>query len=123
MKRKYKPRYKPIELHVSSPDELFSEHRYEVSKAIIKAIDHAIKKNLKKVDFAKIIIQEFIAITLQLDGAEYIETLEKNISIMEEFEEYEICAYAQSLKDKIKNSTESDKPKKKLGVNVRLKKL
>ncbi|CAB4143170.1 hypothetical protein UFOVP449_129 [uncultured Caudovirales phage] len=101
-------RFKPIEIETDDPSTLFSEHRLEISKAIIYAVDFGIRNKKKKVDFAYILIKGILVITLSIDSREYVELLDQNIENLIEFEAYEECALAVKLKNKINKKLQKD---------------
>ena len=94
-------RFKPIHISVNDPSDVFETHICEISKAIIDGIGYGIRNKKKRVDFAKVSIKEIIVITLSIDSREFLELLEENLQTLIEFEEYESCAIAVKLKDKL----------------------
>jgi len=94
-------RFKPIEIETDNPATIFNDYKLELSKAIIHAVDFGLRNKKKKVDFAFIIIKGLLVITLSIDSKEYLDLLEQNIENLIEFEEYEDCALAMKLKNKI----------------------
>ena len=99
-------RFKPIEIHTSNPKTVFDDFTREISMKIIEAVDFGIKNNRKRVAFAKVIIDEILCIQLSVDKNEYLTTLDQNINNLIPFEEYESCALAVKLKEKIIAKTE-----------------
>lgn len=94
-------KFQPIKLYTDTPEDIFKEHQRDISKAIINAVEYGVKTKKKKVDFAQIIMKEVLVITLSIDSREFKELLEENLQTLIEFEEYETCALAVKLKDKL----------------------
>jgi hypothetical protein len=113
MKRK---KFRPINIFANSPSDIFETHRCEIAKAIIEGISFGIRNKKEKVDFAEIIVKEMIVITLSIDSKEFVQLLDENIQTLVEYEEYELCAQALKLKNKINKANE--KVTEKNGVMV-----
>ena len=96
-----KRKFQPIVIEVDEPTEVFQSHRHEISKAIVQAIDYGISYKKKKVDFAKVIVNGVMVITLSIDSGEFTDLLDEQLDTLVEFEEYEICALLMKLKDKL----------------------
>jgi hypothetical protein len=94
-------KFTPIKIKSDQPDTIFQTYKLELAKAIIAAIDYAVKYKRKRVEFANIIVRGMLVITLSVDYREFIDLLEKNIEYLIEFEEYEDCALAVKLKEKL----------------------
>lgn len=109
-------KFVPIQLFTDKPDDIFQTKSLEISKAIIHGIEYAISARKKKVDFAQVIIKELLVITLSVDSREFLDLLDENLEILIEHEEYELCALAVKLKDKINKKNE--KVTKKVGLVV-----
>jgi hypothetical protein len=101
-------RFKPIEIETDNPATIFNDYKLELSKAIIHAVDFGVRNKKKKVDFAFIVIKGILVITLSIDSREYVDLLEQNIENLIEFEEYEDCALAMKLKNKINKKLQKD---------------
>ena len=101
-------RFKPIEIETNNPATIFNDYKLELSKAIIHAVDFGVRNKKKKVDFAFIVIKGILVITLSIDSREYVDLLEQNIENLIEFEEYEDCALAMKLKNKINKKLQKD---------------
>jgi hypothetical protein len=101
-------RFKPIEIETDNPATIFNDYKLELSKAIIHAVDFGLRNKKKKVDFAFIIIKGLLVITLSIDSKEYVDLLEQNIENLIEFEEYEDCALAMKLKNKINKNLQKN---------------
>jgi len=106
-------KFVPIEIHTDSPSEIFELHKIDISKAIINAISHGISYRKKKVDFAYILIKDMLVITLSIDKREFIDLIDDNLKILIDSEEYESCALAVKLKNKL-----NDKVIKEAGMVV-----
>ena len=91
----------PIKIDTENPSDIFNTHRLEISKAIINGIDYGLKNNKSKVDFANITIKGILVVTLSIDKREFLDLIEDNLKTLIEFEEYETCALAVKLKNKI----------------------
>lgn len=91
----------PIKIDTDNPSDIFDSHRLEISKAIINGIDYGLKNNKSKVDFANITIKGILVVTLSIDKREFLDLIEDNLKTLIEFEEYESCALAVKLKNKI----------------------
>jgi hypothetical protein len=99
-------RYKPIEIHANDPSDIFEINRREISKAIVEGISFGLRNKKKRVDFAKVLIKEIIVITLSIDSREFTELLDEQLQILIDFEEYETCALAVKLKNKLETIKE-----------------
>ena len=101
-------RFKPIEIETDNPATIFNDYKFELSKAIIHAVDFGVRNKKKKVDFAFIVIKGVLVITLSIDSREYIDLLEQNIENLVEFEAYEECALGVKLKNKLNKKLQKD---------------
>ncbi len=101
-------RFKPIEIETDNPATIFNDYKFELSKAIIHAVDFGVRNKKKKVDFAFIVIKGILVITLSIDHREYLDLLEQNIENLPEFEAYEDCALAVKLQKKINKKLQKD---------------
>jgi len=99
-------RYTPIQIHANEPSDIFELNRRELAKAIVDGIQHGIRTKKKRVDFAKVLIKEIIVITLSIDSREFTELLDEQLQILIDFEEYETCALAVKLKNKLETIKE-----------------
>jgi len=99
-------RFKPIQINANDPSDIFESHRKEISKAIVEGISFGIRNKKKRVDFAKVLIKEIIVITLSIDSREFTELLDEQLQILIDFEEYETCALAVKLKNKLETIKE-----------------
>ena len=96
-------KFKAIQIVTNNPSEIFSEHRLEISKAIISAIEFGVKYRRKKIEFAQIIIKDKLVITLSIDSREFEDLIDQNLQTLIDCEEYELCAVAVKIKDKLTN--------------------
>jgi len=94
-------RYTPILIHANDPSDIFELNKIELAKAIVDGIAFGIRNKKKRVDFAKVLIKEVIVITLSIDSREFTELLDEQLQILIDFEEYEACALAVKLKNKL----------------------
>ncbi len=99
-------RYTPTQIHANDPSDIFELNRRELAKAIVYGIQHGIRTKKKRVDFAKVLIKEIIVITLSIDSREFTELLDEQLQILIDFEEYETCALAVKLKNKLETIKE-----------------
>ena len=99
-------RFKPIQINANDPSDIFESHRKEISKAIVEGISFGIRNKKKRVDFAKVLIKEVIVITLSIDSREFTDLLDEQLQILIDFEEYETCALAVKLKNKLETIKE-----------------
>jgi len=108
-----KRKFEPIEIEVDNPTEVFQSHRQQISKAIVEGVDYGIKYKKKRVDFAKVIVNDVLVITLSIDSREFSDLLDEQLNTLVEYEEYETCALLVKLKDKL-----NEKVTKKVRVVV-----
>ena len=95
-----KKKFIPIEIDVDEPKDVFEEHREEIARAIVHAINHHYKGRKKRIDFAKIIVKGYLVITLSIDRREFEDLLEEQLKTLIDFEDYETCAMIMKLKTK-----------------------
>jgi hypothetical protein len=98
---KSKNKYKPTKIVVDGVEDIFTTHKLTISKAILKAIKYCHSKRIKSVDFAEVDFGGKITVFLSVNALEFKENIDKIIQILEEFEEYEMCAEALKLKQKM----------------------
>jgi len=99
-------KFVPLQISEDNPNELFENHQIEIAKAIILAIDYAIKTRKKKIDFAEINVKGILIIALSIKNNEFDGLITDNLKILEKEEEYEMCALALKLKNKIDKQNE-----------------
>jgi hypothetical protein len=99
-------RYTPIQIHANDPSDIFENNRRELAKAIVEGIAFGIRNKKRRVDFAKVLIKEIIVITLSIDSREFTDLLDEQLQILIDFEEYETCALAVKLKNKLETIKE-----------------
>jgi len=99
-------RYTPIQIHANEPSDIFELNRRELAKAIVEGVAHGLRTKKKRVDFAKVLIKEVIVITLSIDSREFTDLLDEQLQILIDFEEYETCALAVKLKNKLETIKE-----------------
>jgi hypothetical protein len=105
--KKRKKKFKPIHLHLDSPEELFSTYKCEVARGIIKAMQFAYENNVEVIDFAEVVLNKFMKVYLAIDTREFSELIDKNIKILEENEEYELCAIGIKLKENLQKTAKN----------------
>jgi hypothetical protein len=93
-------KFKPVEIHVKDPKDVFESHREQIAKAIVLAINSNLNTRKKNIDFAQIIIKELLVITLSIDKREFQDLLEEQLQTLIEFEDYETCALIMKIKEK-----------------------
>jgi hypothetical protein len=94
--------FEPLSIRTNDPKSVFDTHRDEISKKIVEAILHCIKFGKSKTTFAEIIVPNSKEIVcLNVDESSFLETLEANMDILVENEEYELCAEIVKAKEKI----------------------
>jgi hypothetical protein len=101
-----KQSFQPIRISENNPNQVFENHRTQLAKAIVCAIEHALKRKRKKIDFAEINVKDILIIALSIRSDEFSGLLSDNLKILEEVEEYELCALALKLKNKIDKQNE-----------------
>jgi len=94
-------------IYIADPDmsieEALLEYRHEFSKHIVNSIIKGIDDDRDKVDIAEINIADKVVIPLIASHMTYIDTLEQNILVLSEFEDYEMCSLAKKYIDYLKN--------------------
>jgi hypothetical protein len=100
-------KFLPLQISENNPNEVFENHKKDIAKAIILAIDYAIRTRKKKIDFAQINVKGVLIIALSIKNNEFGGLIADNLKILEEEEEYEICALALKLKNKIDKQNET----------------
>jgi hypothetical protein len=77
-------------------------HRLELAIKLVEAILHCIKYGKSKMTFVEMIVESSKEIvSLNVQEHNFLDSLEKNLKILEEYEEYELCAEIMKAKDKI----------------------
>lgn len=94
-------KFEPIEIEVDEPTEVFQSHRQQISKAIVEGVDYGIKYKKKRVDFARVVVNNVLVITLSIDSREFADLLDEQLQTLIDFEEYEMCALLVKLKEKL----------------------
>jgi hypothetical protein len=112
-KRQYM--FEPLLLKVENPSDIFEKYRLELAKKLVEAISYCVKTNLPNIIFVEIeTITPISTLQLRVDKSTFLDSLEKNLITLEQYEEYEICAEIMKLKEKIiKNSTKKRSYNKK----------
>lgn len=94
--------FTPLLLQVDNPSEVFDKHRLELSKSAVEAVSYCISNKLTNIVFVEIeTIPSLSTLQLRVDQQSFLDVLDKNLSILERFEEYELCAEILKLKEKI----------------------
>lgn len=96
--------FEPLSIRTNAPKTVFEDYRYEFAVKIVEAVLHCIKFGKSKAVFAEIIIPKSKEIVcLNVEETSFLENLEKNLDILIELEEYELCAELVKAKEKIIN--------------------
>jgi hypothetical protein len=94
--------FTPLLLQVDNPSEVFDKHRLELSKSAVEAVSYCISNKLTNIVFVEIeTIPSLSTLQLRVDQQSFLDVLDKNLSTLEKFEEYELCAEILKLKEKI----------------------
>ena len=96
--------FEPLSIRTNKPGEVFKQHREDLAKKMVEAILHCIKFNKSKAVFAEIIVpvsKEIIHLNIEENN--FLENLDKNLEVLVELEEYELCAELMKAKEKIIN--------------------
>jgi hypothetical protein len=96
--------FEPLSIRTNAPKTVFEDYRYEFAVKIVEAVIHCIKFGKSKTVFAEIIIPKSKEIVcLNVEETSFLENLEKNLDLLIELEEYELCAELVKAKEKIIN--------------------
>lgn len=96
--------FEPLSIRTNAPKTVFEDYRHELAIKVVEAILHCIKFGKSKAIFAEIIIPKSKEIVcLNVEETNFLESLEKNLDVLVELEEYELCAELVKAKEKIKN--------------------
>ena len=94
----------PLSIRTNKPKMVFNEYRVEMAIKVVEAILHCIKFGKSKTVFAEIIIPASKEIVcLNIEEHNFLDTLNTNLDILVEEEEYELCAELVKAKEKIVN--------------------
>lgn len=107
-------------LRSDSPKDILQTHRFELSYKMVEAVLYCIDNKEDGLIFADIIVsfsQEVVQLSVYKDS--FIDILDKNLKILEDYEEYEICAEILKAKNKLikKSSKTPIKQSKKEAIN------
>jgi len=92
---------KKLVIETKSPETIFEDYRYEISKALIKGVEWGIRYKKNIVCFAKIIINRIVIVELSIHKEDFNFIIDENIKTLVEAEEYEACALGMKLKEKL----------------------
>lgn len=103
-----------------SPKDILQTHRFELSYKMVEAVLYCIDNKEDGLIFADIIVpfsQEVVQLSVYKDS--FIDILDKNLKILEDYEEYEMCAEVLKAKNKLikKSSKTPVKRNKKEAIN------
>ncbi len=73
-------------------DRIFTMRRHEVSAHLAKCLLEALENGDNKFMFADVLFPDGQRVTLGCEHVDYYISLHKQIEILEEYEEYELCA-------------------------------
>ena len=96
--------FEPLSIRTNKPKLVFEQYKLEIAIKIVEAILHCNKFGKSKTVFAELIIpssKEIICLNVEEDN--FLENLDKNLDILVEYEEYELCAELMKAKEKIIN--------------------
>jgi hypothetical protein len=94
--------FEPLSIRTNKPKSVFSEYKVEMAIKVVEAILHCIKFGKSKTIFAEIIVpasKEIICLNIEENN--FLDTLNTNLDILVEQEEYELCAELVKAKEKI----------------------
>ena len=106
--------FEPLSIRTNKPKLVFEEYKLEIAIKIVEAILHCIKFGKSKTVFAELIVpssKEIICLNVEEDN--FLENLDKNLDILVEHEEYELCAELMKAKEKIINGLPKKSASKK----------
>jgi hypothetical protein len=108
------PMFHPLRIKTNSPKEIFNTHKLKLAQKVTEGVLHCIKYSKPKIVFAEIVIPNSMEIvSLNVSEASFMETLDKNLETLEEFEEYEWCAEIMKAKEKLLKGLPKKSTKKK----------
>ncbi len=112
--------FQPLSIRTNKPGGVFKQHKEDLSRKVVEAILHCIKFGKSKTVFAEIIVpasKEIICLNIEEEN--FLDTLNKNLNILVELEEYELCAEIMKAKEKIIKGLpkKSSRKKKKNAVD------
>jgi hypothetical protein len=103
-----------------SPKDILQNHKFELSYKMVEAVLYCIDNKEEGLIFADIIVpfsQEVVHLSVYKDS--FIDILDKNLKILEDHEEYEMCAEVLKAKTKLikKSSRTPIKKNKKEAIS------
>lgn len=94
--------FEPLSIRTNKPGEVFKQHREDLAKKMVEAILHCIKFEKPKAVFAEIIVPASKEIIhLNIEESNFLENLDKNLEVLIELEEYELCAEIMKAKEQL----------------------
>jgi hypothetical protein len=94
--------FEPLLIRTNKSGMPGQEHRLDIAKYTVKAIEFACKYELKYIVACNIMSPTIgglnIVTSLAMDDTDYIENLDGCLSALEDSEEYELCAKVLELK-------------------------
>jgi hypothetical protein len=106
--------FQPLSIRTNKPGGVFKQHKEDLSRKVVEAILHCIKFGKSKTVFAEIIVpasKEIICLNIEEEN--FLDTLNKNLNILVELEEYELCAEIMKAKEQLANGLPKKKTRKK----------
>jgi len=118
-KNKKIPVFKPFIIKLEKTDDIFTLYRLELAIKVTEAVLYCIKYNIPKLIFAEVLVNKTQEIlSLNVTEQTFLENLEKNLIILEEYEEYELCAEIVKAKEKILKPLSKKSTRKQKNENV-----
>jgi hypothetical protein len=106
--------FEPLSIRTNKPGEIFKQHREDLAKKMVEAILHCIKFNKSKAVFAEIIVPASKEIIhLNIEENNFLENLDKNLEVLVELEEYELCAEIMKAKEQLSKGLPKKTPRKR----------
>lgn len=101
-KNKISPIFEPLTIRLEKAEDVFVLYRLDLAKKVTEAVLYCIKYDRPKLIFAEIIIEPTKEIlSFNVTESTFLENLDKNLIILEEYEEYELCAEIMKAREKI----------------------
>ena len=99
---KQPPPFKPLILQIKDPSDISDKYRVELAKKVVEALKYCLKFNLPHIVFGELeTIPSYSTMELCLNRHTFLDSIEKNLKILEECEEYELCSELVKIKKKV----------------------
>ena len=113
---KQPPPFKPLILHIKDPSDISEKYRVELAKKVIEALKYCLKFNLSHIVFGELeTIPSYSVMQLCLNESTFLDSIEKNLKILEDCEEYELCAELVKIKKKVIKNAQTNSKQAKSG--------